>query len=215
MTSEMRQIRPDLWQTRTDAPFPGVSTHAFLWTLPPRNILFYSPATDADFDALEDLGGVDDQYLSHRHEASPTLARIATRFGSRLHAPAAELKVIGKHAHIDVPLAGRHVDSNGVEVIPTPGHTPGSTCYLVTGAEGESYLFTGDTTYVGGDGIWTTYLVTGQSDTAALKSSLQLLATLNPDFVITSASAAPTAVHPLGARPWSACITEALASLPV
>jgi glyoxylase-like metal-dependent hydrolase (beta-lactamase superfamily II) len=214
MTSEMRQIRPDLWQTRTDAPFPGVATHAFLWTRPPGNMLFYSPATDADFDTLDELGGVGDQYLSHRHEASRMLARIAGRFGSRLHAPAAEHRVIGKHAHIDVPLAGRHVDSNGVEVIPTPGHTPGSTCYLVTGVEGETYLFTGDTTYVGGDGTWTTYLVRGQSDTSALASSLKLLATLSPDVVITSASEGPTAVHPLETRRWSDCIAEALASLP-
>jgi glyoxylase-like metal-dependent hydrolase (beta-lactamase superfamily II) len=84
--------------------------------------------------------------LSHKHEESPALARIADRFGSQLHAPAAEAVQIGQYTHIDVPLSGRHVESNGVEVIPTPGHTPGSTCYLVTGAEGETYLFAGDTT---------------------------------------------------------------------
>ena len=164
MTSEMRQIRPDLWQTRTDTPFPGLTTHAYLWTGPERNVLFYCPATDADFDTIEKLGGVDDQYLSHQDEAGPMLARIADRFGSRLHAPAAELARIGRHAHIDVPLADRHVDSNGVEVVPTPGHSPGSTCYLVPGAQGETYLFTGDTTFVGDDGTWTTYLVRGVSD---------------------------------------------------
>ena len=143
------------------------------------------------------------------------LARIADRFGSRLHAPAAELARIGRHAHIDVPLADRHVDSNGVEVVPTPGHSPGSTCYLVPGAQGETYLFTGDTTFVGDDGTWTTYLVRGVSDPAALKSSLELLGTLHPDIVITSAFRGQTAVHPLGARRWSDCIAEALASVPV
>ena len=197
MTSEMRQIRPDLWQTRTDTPFPGLTTHACLWTGPERNVLFYCPATDADFDTIEKLGGVDDQYLSHQDEAGPMLARI------------------GRHAHIDVPLADRHVDSNGVEVVPTPGHSPGSTCYLVPGAQGETYLFTGDTTFVGDDGTWTTYLVRGVSDPAALKSSLELLGTLHPDIVITSAFRGQTAVHPLGARRWSDCIAEALASVPV
>ena len=131
----MHQVLADLWQTRTDSPFPGLTTHAFLWT--GRNALFYSTATDADFGALEELGGVADQYLSHRDEAGPMLARIADQFDSSLHAPVAELLEIGQHAHVDVPLGSRHVDVNGVEVIPTPGHSPGSTCYLANGAEGS------------------------------------------------------------------------------
>ena len=129
----------------------GLTTHAFLWT--GRNALFYSTATDADFEALEELGGVADQYLSHRDEAGPMLARIADRFDSSLHARVAELLEIGQHSHVDVPLGSRHVDVNGVEVIPTPGHSPGSTCYLVNGAEG-SYLFTGDTIVFGESGAW-------------------------------------------------------------
>ena len=28
----MRQIRSDLWETRVDSPFPGLTTHAYLWT---------------------------------------------------------------------------------------------------------------------------------------------------------------------------------------
>jgi hydroxyacylglutathione hydrolase len=187
MTIDMRQIRPDLWETRTDSPFPGLTTHAYLWTAPGRNVLFYSPGSDADFDAIDRLGGVDDQYLSHQDEAGPMLARIAERFGARLHAGAAELFTIGQHAHIDVPLGSRHVDTNAVEVVPTPGHSPGSTCYLVAGSTGERYLFTGDTMFVGGDGTWATFLLPGVGDPSALTDSLELLATLDPDVVISSA----------------------------
>ena len=215
MTSNMRQIRADLWETRTDSPFPGLTTHAYLWTRPGRNVLLYSPATDADFDAMDKLGGVDDQYLSHQDEAGPMLARIADRFGSRLHAPATELVTIGRHAHIDVALGSRHVDANGVDVIPTPGHTPGSTCYLVAGAGGEKYLFTGDTMFVGEDGAWTTFVIPGVGDAAALTSSLQLLGTLEPDIVISSAFTGETAVHTLGTQPWSECVAQALDSVPV
>lgn len=46
------------------------------------------------------------------------------------------------------------MDGNGIEVIPTPGHTPGSTCYLVPGVNGQSYLFTGDTIMLGADDNW-------------------------------------------------------------
>jgi hydroxyacylglutathione hydrolase len=104
----------------------GLTTHAFLWT--GRNALFYSTATDADSPGLDDLGGVADQYLSHRDEAGPMLAKIADHFDSTLHAPVTELLEIGQHSHVDVPVGSRHVDVNGIEVIPTPGHSPGSTC---------------------------------------------------------------------------------------
>ena len=77
----MHQVLTDLWQTRTDSPFPGLTTHAFLWT--GRNALFYS-----DRDATPT------SKPSRNSAASPTstcrtatrpgpmLARIADRFDS-------------------------------------------------------------------------------------------------------------------------------------
>jgi hydroxyacylglutathione hydrolase len=206
----MRQVLADLWETRTDSPFPGLTTHAYLWA--PRNALFYSPATDADFAALEELGGVKAHYLSHRDEAGPMLARVAERFGSRLHAPAPELVDVGQHAHVDVPLGSRHVDANGVEVIPTPGHTPGSTCYLVDGAEG-SYLFTGDTLVLGESGEWWAGFIAGYSDAETLASSLRLLGTLAPDVVISSAFQGDSAVHRIEPGRWPEHIEQALDGL--
>lgn len=208
----MRKVLDDLWETRTDSPFPGLTTHAYLWT-EARNVLFYSVATDVDFDELEALGGISDQYLSHRDEAGPMLGQIARRFGTRLHASAAELLDIGKHAHVDVPLGSRHVDANGVEVIPTPGHTPGSTCYLVTGAGGRRYLFTGDTIFRGASGDWVAGFIAGMSDAAALAKTLDLLATLEPDVVISSAFGGDEGVHELGDQRWSDCVEQAAATL--
>ncbi len=203
----MRKVLSDLWQTRTDSPFPGLTTHAFLWT--GRNALFYSTATDADFSELEDLGGVSDQYLSHRDEAGPMLTKIADHFDSTLHAPAAELLEIGQHAHVDVPLGSRHVDVNGIEIIPTPGHSPGSTCYLVNGAEG-AYLFTGDTLVYGDAGNWWAGYIPGIADADALADSLRLLRTLNPDVVISSAFQGDSAVHRIQPGRWTDHIDEAL-----
>lgn len=208
----MTQIRTDLWETRTDTPFPGLTTHAYLWTPGGPNALFYCPAGDADFAALDSLGGVDDQYLSHQDEAGPMLARIAERFGSRLHAPAAERETIQRHTPIDVPLSTRHIDDRGVEVIPTPGHSPGSTSYLVEGAQGR-YLFTGDTMFVAADGRWSTFVIPGIGDAAAMADSLHLLASLRPDVVISSAYGA-RAVTFLDKGAWPACVDEALLSIP-
>ena len=214
-TSTMTQIRNDLFETRTESPFPGLTTHAYLWRGPSANVLFYSPASDADFDAIEALGGVAAQYLSHLDEAGPILARIADRFGSRLHAPAAELEAISQHARVDIPLdVQRQVDANGVDAIPTPGHSDGSTCYLVRGVDGENYLFTGDTMFPVGDGTWSTFLVPGRGGAAELRSSLQLLGTVQPDIVISSAFGGETAFEAVDARRWSQCVDQALASVP-
>lgn len=215
MATALTQLREDLYQTRTDSPIPGLTTHAYLWRRPSGNVMFYNPLTDADFDAIDDLGGVSAQYLSHLDEAGPNLARVAERFGRRLHASALELDAISKHGHVDVAFDGvRHVDTNDVEVIPTPGHSSGSTCYLVTGADGARYLFTGDTLFPTGDGSWATFAPPGRGDPAALRDSLTLLAKLEPDLVISSAFGGDTAVEIIvDPQRWSQCIDQALASV--
>jgi glyoxylase-like metal-dependent hydrolase (beta-lactamase superfamily II) len=211
----LTKINDDLYQTRMDSPFPGLTTHAYLWRRAAGNVLFYSPAGDADFDAIDSLGGVSDQYLSHLDEAGPNLNRIAEHFGRRLHAPAAELEQIAEHGRVDVAVdAARHVDVNDVEVLPTPGHSPGSTCYLVTGAGGTRYLFTGDTIFPAGDGTWSTFVVPGRGDAAAMRDSVKMLGTVEPDLVISSAFGGETAIEAVDATRWSEIVDQALASVP-
>ncbi|MBF9352071.1 MBL fold metallo-hydrolase [Mycobacteroides chelonae] len=212
-TSNVRQIRSDLWETRTDNPFPGLTTHAYLWVRPEGNVLFYSPATEADFEAIAELGGVAHQYLSHQDEAGPMLAVVKQRFGSKLHASAREEGEISTHTDIDVPTTQRQVDENGVEVIPTPGHSVGSTSYLVTGADGEKYLFTGDTMFPTEAGSWSTFLVPGRGSADELSASLDLLADTVPNVVISSAYGGDTAVYELTPGRWGELIAQARQSL--
>jgi glyoxylase-like metal-dependent hydrolase (beta-lactamase superfamily II) len=198
-----------------DSPFPGLTTHAYLWRRPRGNVLFYSPATEADFDAIDTLGGIAAQYLSHLDEAGPNLDRVAKRFGRRLHAPEAEIDAIAEHGRVDVAIsATRHVDGNGVEVLPTPGHSPGSTSYLVTGVTGEGYLFTGDTMFPTAEGRWGTFLVPGRGDADQLRESVELLGALRPDIVISSAFGGDTAWTVVDESRWSECVAQALASVP-
>lgn len=206
----MHKVLSDLHETQTDSPFPGLTTHAYLWTGP--NVLFYSMATDAEFGELEKLGGVADQYLSHRDEAGPMLKTIARHFGSALHAPEAELPQIAEHSRVDIPLSGRHTDGNGVEVIPTPGHSPGSTSYLIRGAEGR-YLFAGDTLIRNREGDWWAGYIEGISDAQAMAQSLRVLADLEPDVVISSAFQGDSAVHRIEAGLWRDHVAHALDGL--
>lgn len=210
----MRQIRPDLWETEPFSPFQGLTTHAYLWTPPGGgNVLLYAPGDVADLDEIDRLGGISRHYLSHQDEAGPMLATIAERFGSQLHAPAAEADRIGRFAAPDVLLDRRHVDDAGIEVIPTPGHSPGSTCYLVPGHDGAAYLFTGDTLYRGADGRWRAGYIGGMSDADGLASALDLLATLQPDLVASSAFAGDAGVHRVPPGAWPSWVDEARAAL--
>lgn len=206
----MRRIRADLWETRAYAPAPDFTTHAYLWNAPSGgNVLFFAPGTDEDFDEIAELGGVADQYLTHQDEAGPVLDLVARRFGTRLRAPALEADVIRRFAEPEVLFEHRHVDDRGVEVIPTPGHTPGSTCFLVTGAGGATYLFTGDTVFRSAAGVWTAGFIPGYSDAGPLAASLTLLSSLTPDLVIAGAGA-----HGLGGTRWRAHAQHALTTIP-
>ena len=215
----MRQIRPDLWETRADAPAPGLTTHAYLWTpsAPSTpsgagNVVFYNTAGDDDLEEMARLGGVAHQYLSHQDEVAPMLATYRQRFGAVLHASAAEADAVAKVQAPDVTFTERHVDANGVEVIPTPGHTPGSTCFLVSGVDGLTYLFTGDTLFRDDRGRWRAgYLPF--SDAEDLLASLDVLAGLEPDLVASSAFAGDAGVHLLGDTSWADCVEEARTSL--
>jgi hydroxyacylglutathione hydrolase len=212
----VKRIRDDLWESDAESPFAGLTTHAYVWA-PPRggNVLLYSLVRESSVEALSEVGGVVAQYLSHQDEAGPMVGRITERFGSVLHAPSAERRTIAPVAAGEVVwLEGRTTDERGIEVVPTPGHSPGSTCYVVPGIHGERYLFTGDSLFTGADGRWRAGYIPGVSDADQLEASLELLATLEPDLVVSSAFVAPSGVHAVDPRRWPACVAEAKASLP-
>ena len=199
----------DLWETTVDHLAPGLTTHAYLWTPPGAgNVLFYSVATDRDLDDLAGLGGVAHQYLSHRDEAGPMLVELHRRFDCQLHAPALEEHQIAPHRRPEVRFEAHEHDPNGVEILPTPGHSPGSTCFVAQGAAGR-YLFVGDTLYRSADGSWTAGYLPGISDADALGASLDLLAEVEPDVVISSAFAGDAGSHQMHRGEWQRHLDEA------
>ncbi|MCC6227337.1 MAG: MBL fold metallo-hydrolase [Microthrixaceae bacterium] len=163
----MQQVRADLWVTRPDIHSERLVTHAHLWIAPDAgNIMFHNTGTDADLDEIERLGGIAHQYLSHRDVSGPMLVAHAARFGTQLHSPELEADDVARVRTPEVTFRDRHIDTNGVEVTPAPGHSPGSTCFQVTGADDAVYLFTGDTIFHR-DGRWRVVLL-GQSDSDAM-----------------------------------------------
>lgn len=207
----MQQLFPDLWQSAAQYPFgPAVTTHAYLWLRADGNVLFYNTGLAAELDAIERLGGVAWQYLSHRDEVAPSLADIRRRFGARLCCHALEAPFASRISPVDVAFDAAHTPLASLDVLPTPGHTPGSTCYRVRSAHGPTYLFTGDTLFPDGAG-WGTYVAAAQRDT--LRQSLALLRDPAPDVVLSSAARDPDGYRRLTGPDWQRVLDETIDSL--
>jgi hypothetical protein len=115
------------------------------------------------------------QYLNHGHEAMflPE-SRSTPLFVHERDREAVPGEVRGTFSR-------RHVFEDDLEVIPTPGHTPGATAYLWDSGE-QRVLFTGDTIYLA-DGEWVA-AVLDSSDRVAYLESLELLRELDFDVLV-------------------------------
>jgi glyoxylase-like metal-dependent hydrolase (beta-lactamase superfamily II) len=207
----MKQIYPDLWQTRAEHPFFGVTSHAYLLVRDTGNVLFYSSALREEYQHIRTLGGITYQYLSHRDEAGPALADIKNLFGSKLCCHRLEEPAVSKVTPVDYTFDKRETRPGDIEVIPTPGHTPGSVCFLTGSIGGKTYLFTGDTIFLD-KGSWDTRVNAGGSK-SDLKKSLMLLRDLKPGVVISSASVGSVPFKEVSAGEWQSEVDEVVRSL--
>ncbi len=213
----MEQLEPDLWQTSPRAVADGVSTRAYLLTKPSGNLLIYNLGEDQDddLDSIEELGGVSVQVLSHRDEASPALHRVRERFASRLGYHDADAGAIRDEAEADLRIAPGCDDPalSGVEVLHTPGHTPGSVTLRYESPHGKTYLFTGDT-IVPVSGGWATAVYPElESDAGALVESLRGLRDQSADLLVSSAFVGETGVVELAPDAWCEAIDGRIDSL--
>ncbi len=207
----MQELYPDLWQTAPQYPFgPDVSTRAYLWRRDSGNVLFYNTGLPDELDAIERLGGVAWHYLSHRDEVAPSLATIHQRFGAQLCCHALEAAAVARVQAPDVCFDAPHSPLPDLYVLPTPGHTPGSSCFRVQGAGDLTYLFTGDTLFPDGTG-WGTYVAAAERGT--LRQSLDLLRSPMPDVVLSSAARDPDGYRRVDGATWQRILDEAIADL--
>ncbi|MCH8544632.1 MAG: MBL fold metallo-hydrolase [Alcanivorax sp.] len=207
----MKQILPDLWQTRVERPAPGLTTQACMLTRPQGNVLFYNTSHADEIEHMARLGGVRYQFLSHQDELGESLGILHERFGTELGGHVREREEFARFRAPDILFSERETLLGDIEVIPTPGHSPGSTSFLVTGAEGKRYLFTGDTLYLSRGDVWKAGLLPG-SNKAELIESLKLLQTLAPDAVFSSAFAGPRS-YQLAPPDWPGQVAKALSRL--
>jgi glyoxylase-like metal-dependent hydrolase (beta-lactamase superfamily II) len=206
----MRQVQPDLWETEVESPFPGLTTHAYLYQRVQGNVLFYNTSQQADIAQFAELSGVAYQLLSHRDEVGESLALIRERFQAKLGIHKQDQESLSEVLKADLVFTDRQALLDDVEIIPTPGHTPGSVSFLVQSLSGKRYLFTGDTLYLS-DWGWQPGMLSF-SDKTALAESLNLLQTLQPDLVISSAYSGQTAIEVVTGQ-WAEKVKQAMAKL--
>jgi glyoxylase-like metal-dependent hydrolase (beta-lactamase superfamily II) len=209
----MKQLFPDLWETQAEHPFSGVTSHAYLLTRPSGNVLFYGTSVLEELQQIKDLGGIVRQYLSHRDEAGPALAQIKRTFGSTLCCHKLEVKAIQLYSPVDLTFDARETHLGDIEVIPTPGHTSGSTCFLYRSPHGKTYLFTGDSLFPKGQSWETLIWSFNGGRKSDLRASLRLLRELNPDVVLASACQGPTPVEMTTPGQWHAIVDGAIERL--
>jgi len=209
----MKQIYPDLWQTRAEHPFSGVTSHAYLLVRETGNILFYNSGLRDEYQHMKALGGIAFQYLSHRDEVGASLAEIKELFGSKLCCHRLEEQAVGRATSVDCLFDKRETRLGNIEIIPTPGHTNGSVCFLIRSVHGKTYLFTGDTIYMNNDTWEVRANRYGGGSKSDLKNSLILLQDLAPAVIISSASIGTTPFKEVSAAEWRSDVDKVLRTL--
>lgn len=159
-------------------PFaPSLEIRAFLLRRDRGNVLIYSTSgLESEAGAIADLGGISRHYLNHSHEAMFASDSI----DAPLFVHESEREPVAQAYRVRGTFSRRHLLDDDLEVIPTPGHTPGATAYLWDSGEGR-VLFTGATIYLD-DGEWVA-AVLGSSDRDRYVESLELIRGLEFDIL--------------------------------
>lgn len=147
--SSLEPVGDALYRTPAENPFgDAVQSRAYLLKRDAGNLLLYSSSQlKWHAGAIAALGGIREQYLNHRDEASAACDWVRTAFGAPLICHEKEREAVSRHCLVDRTFREERQLYADFRAVPTPGHCPGSTCYLWEHG-GHRYLFTGDTLYL-------------------------------------------------------------------
>lgn len=188
----IQEIYPSLFLVRS-APAKEKTPYTYFVRRAGGNILFATKDDIAPFvDELQRLGGVERIFLGDRHHALPQTAALAKRFGAELCASQIEAKaLIASGIAVGRTLSYERTKfAADLEIIPTPGHTPGAFSYLWSNG-GRKFLFIGDT-LVPVEGTWQYWVPKSRRD--QMLRTVQALAALEFHVILSNSFAAtPTA----------------------
>lgn len=163
------------------APLPYVKggvVRSFLLEREQGNIIVYnSPGVTAVADEIKSMGKPDRLLLSHWHEEMYGVPGLDVP----IHVNELDRAQAERSLPIAASFVGRQMIGDDLEIIPTPGHTPGTTTFLWDNGA-HRFLFTGDWVTVE-QGVWKAVLL-GDSDRQDYLASIELLMELEFDFLV-------------------------------
>ncbi|MBI1256904.1 MAG: MBL fold metallo-hydrolase [Chloroflexi bacterium] len=133
-----------------------------------------------EYAALDAFGGISRIDITDYHFAGEHVEEVAQRFNAAIYCSQIEAPKIRKQGGkslVTFEYTHHDIEPN-LSVIPTPGHTSGGVCYLLT-LDNKRYLFTGDFLYFDGS-AW----VVGSKNYAKVKASLERLRDLDYDYLV-------------------------------
>jgi glyoxylase-like metal-dependent hydrolase (beta-lactamase superfamily II) len=145
-TRLLEQPLEGLWATPA-SPLPfdrTVSIRAFLLERDDGNVIVYNaPGLGPAATEVRERGGASKLLINHAHEGMfgvpPIDAAVFVHERDRVD--------LGAAMPIAGTFSGRETIGEDLEVIPIPGHTPGSTAYLWDSGS-HRFLFTGDSVWL-------------------------------------------------------------------
>ncbi|MEM7365628.1 MAG: MBL fold metallo-hydrolase [Pseudomonadota bacterium] len=184
----MSEILPGLFHFESEEVAPRPPT--FVAVRSGGNYVFGNGhgLSDDQLTTIGELGEVKAVLIGDRHHGKVP-SPIAARFDVPLCCSQEEAKVMKRNkVNIDevVPFE-RHDYANDLEVIPTPGHTPGALSYLWRSGRNR-ILFVGDT-IVPVDDEWKVWVSARNSQT--MRDTMTMLADTTFNYLVCGSFAAP------------------------
>jgi len=182
-SSEASSLETPIEGLRTTPPSrlpyqANVLVRSFLLERPAGNVIVYnSPGLTSAATRIRDLGGATRLLINHGHEAmygEPDLD--VPVFGHER-----DRGEIARSMRVAGVFTSRQMIDDDLEVIPIPGHTPGTTSYLWDNGS-HRFLFTGDFIWIE-NGEWKA-VVLGSSLRAEYLTSLALVRELDFDVLV-------------------------------
>jgi len=189
----MREITPYLFATEVESTgfLKTFRRNSFFLKRECGNNFVIYNSTNLEFDEfwLRENGGVSRQYLSHNHEASSTCRWLQNTFENGLYIHQFDAIGLREIADVSGTFNSSVKIGEDFEIITTPGHTLGSTCFYWTSPDGTRVMFTGDSLVPNKRGEWMLFLdeQTDQTESEML-DSLNRLYHYNVDLVVPRGS---------------------------
>jgi len=182
----MEEIYPYLFRTEPYRlfAFGSFKVSAYFLLRPQGNLLIYSSKKIEEyFTFIEEKGGLLANFITHVHEASKYCNIVSDHFNVSFYSPDLESTEISESCRIDKTYKNNFQFDNTFEIVSTPGHTVGSSCFIWTAPDGKRILFTGDNLYPTSQDIWDGFAL-HKGDIPQIIDSLRKIQELEIDVVV-------------------------------